>query len=169
MKWIDWCIFIFTLWHMCIPCLFHDISLVPLPISPSVCTLQQLPFGTTYTAFHSDYLQPEHLPTSKRYIKYIHFKIFTLPWHLPAMKLKKTVADIFQWMPLVTWRENKHWFFFYFLGVICRFIINIGLKYTFLFALGNERTRVTCKSCDVRTQSLTWTFLMMSVFRIKYV
>ena len=23
-----------------------------------------------------------------------------------------------------------------------------GLKYTFLFAVGNERTRVTCKSCD---------------------
>ena len=37
--------------------------------------------------------------------------IFTLPWHSPAMKHMKTVAYIFQWKTLVTWRKKWHWFF----------------------------------------------------------
>ena len=37
---------------------------------------------------------------------------------------------------------------------ICSFCCNIeGLKYTFLFALGSERTLVMCKSCEARSAS----------------
>ena len=39
---------------------------------------------------------------------WIWTQIFTLPWHLPAMKLKKAVVNIFQWTPLVTWQKNWH-------------------------------------------------------------
>ena len=73
--------------------------------------------------------------------------IFTLPWHSPAMKHKKTVANIFQWKASVTWPKYWHWFFFDFLGVIFHFSINIRIEvHFFVFALGNERTLVACKS-----------------------
>ena len=63
------------------------------------------------------------------------------------MQHKKTLANIFQWKTTVTW-PNCHWFF-RFLGVICHFIINIRIEvHFFLFALGNKRTLVTCKSCE---------------------
>ena len=39
------------------------------------------------------------------------FYIFTIPWHSLAMKHKKTMADIFQWKTLVTWRKNDIDFF----------------------------------------------------------
>ena len=46
--------------------------------------------------------------------------------------------------------------FFYSLGVICSFGINMRTEVHFLFELGNERTRVTCKTClredDARLQ-----------------
>ena len=45
------------------------------------------------------------------------------------MKQKKTVANIFQWMPLVI-------DFFDFLGVICRFGINIRIEEHFFVCIG---------------------------------
>ena len=47
-----------------------------------------------------------------------------LPWHLPAMKHTKTLANIFKWIPL---KINMD--FFYFLGVICRFSINTRISF----------------------------------------
>ena len=62
------------------------------------------------------------------------------------MKHKKTVAYIFQWKTLVTWQKTDM-DFSYFLGVFHRFSINIRIEiHLFLFALGNERTLVACKS-----------------------
>ena len=75
----------------------------------------------------------------------IQTEIFTLTWHSPAMKFKKTVANIFQWKTPVTWPKNWHWFFD-FLGVICHLSINIRIEVHFLFAFENERTLVACKS-----------------------
>ena len=74
------------------------------------------------------------------------YNIYT-PMALPAMKHKKTEANIFQWKTLVTWQKNWHWFFFYFLGVFHRFSINTRIEVHFCsFVLGNERTLVACKS-----------------------
>ena len=89
------------------------------------------------------------------------YLIFTLPSHSPVMKGKKTVANNFQWMPLVTWRKIWLWFFF----LIFRGSLSLKHKYKdrntrFLFALGNGRTRVTCKSCEARIFTATkwqWT------------
>ena len=62
----------------------------------------------------------------------MHLSIFTIPWHLPAMKHKKTVAYIFQWMPLVMWRKNWYLSSFVILGVICR----LGIEVHFFVYIG---------------------------------
>ena len=55
-------------------------------------------------------------PQGENKTEWIQSCIFTLPWHSPAMKHKKTVANIFQWKTLVMWRKNWHWFFRLFRG-----------------------------------------------------
>ena len=60
----------------------------------------------------------------------LQMKIFTLRCHLPAMKHKKTVANISQWKTRVMWPKNWHWFF-RLLGVICGFSINIRIQSLF--------------------------------------
>ena len=59
------------------------------------------------------------------------FAIFTLPWHSPAMKHKKTMANIFQWKIDID--------FFDFLGVICRLNINIRIEVHFFVCIGKWR------------------------------
>ena len=82
----------------------------------------------------------------------IYFVIFTPPWHSPAIKHKKTVAYIFQWKTLVTWRKIEI-DFFNFLWGFHHFSIEKRIKvHFFSFALGNERTLVACKS--LRSASL---------------
>ena len=54
-----------------------------------------------------------------------------LPWHSHAMKHRKTVANIFQWKTLVTWRKNWHWFFRLF-KVFHHISINIRIEVHFL-------------------------------------
>ena len=60
--------------------------------------------------------------------------IYTPMAYSPTMKHKKTVTNIFQWIPLVAWRKN-YIDFFNILGVIWLFSINIGNEKLFLFAL----------------------------------
>ena len=45
----------------------------------------------------------------------IHTYIYN-PWHWPAIKHKKTVENIFQWMQLVTWRKKLTLIFFSIFG-----------------------------------------------------
>ena len=81
-------------------------------------------------------------------------EIFTLPWHSPALKLKKTLANIFQWKTPVTWPKNWHWFF-YFLGVICCFSINIRTEVHFFVCIGKWKdTRVNLWEALCTSQEL---------------
>ena len=49
--------------------------------------------------------------------------ILTLPWHSPAMKHKKTVANIFKWKTLVTSWKKWHRFYYRFMVHIVNYII----------------------------------------------
>ena len=55
--------------------------------------------------------------------------------HSIRLRWSRKLANSFQWMPLVAWWKNWHWCFFYFLGVICRFSINIWIEEVHFFAL----------------------------------
>ena len=62
-----------------------------------------------------------------------------------AMKHKKTAA-IFSNECHLSRDEKIDIDDFDFLGVICRYSINIRIEVHFLFALGNGRTQVACKA-----------------------
>ena len=78
---------------------------------------------------------------------YYRLAIFTLPWHSPAMKHKKTVVNIFQSKTLVTWRKNWHWF--------VRLIREFSSDWSTLFIVAckslrsaSRFTRFTCDQCS---------------------